>query len=626
MKKFSMLMMMTAAALMLCLSACGETPPVKQQPIAKAEQKPADKDDKKGFAVAERKTDEKQPPTAPILRIETGMHTTKLSRIGVDAQERILVTGSDDKTVRVWDIATGELKKILRVPIGDVDEGKIYAVAVSPDGKIIAAGGYTGDWEEDDVIYLFDSDTGAIISRITGLPNVICHLAFSKDGKYLAATLFGKNGLQVYETQNWSLAYQDTKYGSNSYSADFDVTGKFITASCDGFIRLYDRSFKLIAKQKSPGGSQPYSACFSPDGQKIAVGFHDSPEVDVLSAKDLSYLYSPDTSDMNDGNFMSVAWSSDGSFLFAGGRYDDGTGNNPILRWINEGRGKHTDLSASDGTIMHILPLKNNRIVFGTSNPAFGILDSDGRKTLFKGASVADQRDNDKGFMVSEDGNTVRFSYECGGKRPAEFSVFSRTLSESEEKTGLVSPIIQGLKISDWKNNYSPKLNEKAIKLNQYEESRSLAISPDKNSFLLGTEWSIRLFDSAGNQKWEIPVPGIAWGVNISGDGKKAVAAFSDGTIRWYRMTDGKELLALFPHKDGKRWVLWTPSGYYAASPGGDELVGWHFNKGKDKASEFLPFSHYRATHYRPDITEKILLTSDEEEAIRLANQEAGKK
>ncbi len=43
-----------------------------------------------------------EPPREPILRIETGMHTAGITRIGVDAG-RYLVTGSADKTVRVWE-------------------------------------------------------------------------------------------------------------------------------------------------------------------------------------------------------------------------------------------------------------------------------------------------------------------------------------------------------------------------------------------------------------------------------------------------------------------------------------------------------------------------------------------
>ena len=62
--------------------------------------------------------------------------------------------------------------------------------------------------------------------------------------------------------------------------------------------------------------------------------------------------------------------------------------------------------------------------------------------------------------------------------------------------------------------------------------------------------------------------PSVAWAVNISSDGRLAVAGFGDGTLRWFRLQDGAELLALFPHPDG-RWVAWTPQGFYRASAGG---------------------------------------------------------
>jgi len=79
------------------------------------------------------------PPSEPVLRIETGMHTAPIMRIGVDAAERFLVTTSDDKTARVWDLETGRLLRVLRPPIGAGDEGKLYAVAIPPDGAVVAA-------------------------------------------------------------------------------------------------------------------------------------------------------------------------------------------------------------------------------------------------------------------------------------------------------------------------------------------------------------------------------------------------------------------------------------------------------------------------------------------------------
>ena len=88
------------------------------------------------------------PASTPFLRLETGMHTAAILRIGLDAANRYLVTGSEDKTVRVWELATGRLLRTLRLPIGGGNEGKVFAVALSPDGTTVAAGGRTGDGTE----------------------------------------------------------------------------------------------------------------------------------------------------------------------------------------------------------------------------------------------------------------------------------------------------------------------------------------------------------------------------------------------------------------------------------------------------------------------------------------------
>jgi WD40 repeat protein len=79
-------------------------------------------------------------PAAPILRLETVMHTAPVKRIDVDREERCLVSGSDDKTVRVWDLASGRLLRTLRLPLGEGALGKVYAVAISPDASTIAVG------------------------------------------------------------------------------------------------------------------------------------------------------------------------------------------------------------------------------------------------------------------------------------------------------------------------------------------------------------------------------------------------------------------------------------------------------------------------------------------------------
>jgi WD40 repeat protein len=485
-----------------------------------------------------------------------------------------------------------------------------------------------GGWTRQDGIYLFDRATGNLVPWLKAFPNTVLHLAFSRDGQRLAASLGGANGIRVFRVTDGQEIARDSTYTDSSYGLDWDNSGRLVTSSYDGYIRLYGTDLKQLTKAKAPNGKQPRGVEFSPDGGKIAVGYHDTTNVDVLDGTDLHTLFQPNTKDVKNGNLSSVAWSTDGQVLYAGGKYS-GSDQTPIRRWADAGRGSFRDLPVgARGTILDLKPLSGGRLAFGSGYPKWGILTADGGRELIVEPGTVDFGIG-KNFGIDSSASRVRFSYRSGGQQPAFFSVPDRTLTlDPAEDIQLASARTEapGLAITGWYDTTAPTLDAKPIKLRPDEKSRSLAIAADGQFFLLGTEWYLRSFDRTGKERWSTSAPGVAWAVNLSGNGRLAVAAFGDGTIRWYRADNGKELLAFFPHADRKRWVVWTPSGYYDASVGGEDLIGWHVNRGPDHAADFFPASRFRDRFYRPDVVARVLDTLDEATAVAQADAEARSK
>jgi WD40 repeat protein/uncharacterized caspase-like protein len=560
----------------------------------------------------------------PVLVVDPGMHTAVIKSASADKDGRWAVTGSDDKTVRVWSLADGALLRTIRLPAGPGYVGQVYAVAMSPDGALIAAGGWTrGGDKGDEQIYLFDRETGGQSRRIPGLPGFVNHLTFSPDGRRLAAMLGGGNGLRVYDAAlDWGEAAHDELYGSDSYGAAFATGGRLATTSYDGKVRLYAGDLlgqtRPAYVTKAPGGECPHEIAFSPDGVRLAVGYASTKDVDLLDGRTLAVLARPDLDGINTGNLASVAWSRDGQTLFAAGIYRS-IESHPVLAWGGFGVGARRLLPAGQNTVMSLVPLPDGDLLVAAADLWLARLGPDGTPRWAHGPPKADFSGLAQSIALSDDGTRVGFGFEAMGQSPARFDVAERKLTLAPAADiRMAIPRQNDLPVEHWLNHEHPTLDGKTLPLDPYEVSRSLAVHPAGDRFVLGSEWFLRAFDARGTLLWMRFAPGVAYAVSITGDGRLVVAAYGDGTIRWHRMTDGVELLAFMPRQDRRNWVAWTPEGYYAATAGAHGVLRWHVNIDWDAAADSVPIADIPG-FYRPAVLPLVLQYLETPRAIGLA-------
>jgi hypothetical protein len=559
----------------------------------------------------------------PVMRVEAGMHAARLTDAAVDRDGRYLATVSDDRTARIWNVTSGQLLRVLRPPTGEGDEGKLVAVAMSPDSRAVAVAG-SG---KSGGVYVFERETGRLEKRLSGLSAVVRRLSFSSDGRWLAATFRASKGLRVWEWRTAKPALVDSEGDSSAVAWGTDE--RLATASLDGQIRLYRVSksgLVRMAQMPAPGSQQPSDIVFSPNGGELAVGYVQAERVDILTSESLALDRSTAVDDIGArGGFATLAWAGSRGAIFAGATLDEKR-QLPIRRWTQGGRGAQDKLPIGGIAVTRIIALPETStgaggVLVAGADPAWGILDAAGSWHQMQSSPTLQFDGASSSFQVSHDGRAVQFDSGMGG--PQYIDIAARVL-KSGTTNNLMSARTEGLPIQGWASPGHPTLAGRPLRLGDRDVSHSIAIAPNKSGFALGTDQALRYFDAKGKEVWQRPAPAPVRHVNIPAAARLLVAAYADGTLRWHRLSDGEELLTLFAHADRKRWVLWTRSGYYDASLGGEDLVGWQFNGGNDAAADFIPASGFRSRLRRPDIVDLVFDTLDGARAIAVANTVRG--
>jgi WD40 repeat protein len=566
------------------------------------------------------------PPNAPHLRIEPGMHTAPIMDAETDQARDLLVT-SGDSTVRIWALPELRLVRVLRPPS---NEGSAGAVALTPDGKIAAVGGWPATEKGQYAVDLFDVVTGRLVRQFKADAPVVA-LAFSGDGLRLAAGL-SSTGIRIWRMADGAME-EDRDYQDQVQALDFGL-GRLAVASSDGAVRLYaatsqDAGLHPLQRVATEAGHTPWNLRFSPDGRSLAIAFEDKPAVEVRSGSDLSLEAKPDVDGLAaDQGFYATAWSLDSSTVLAGGSVSEAAGSNyQVFAWANRGAGpRRIASSGSDQVISAIWMLRDpDSFVVADTSPAIQVFAEGNskakkQKPQVNFAYLAPGANEPALFQISDDGSVVETGYFGSPNRPLRLDADTPTV----EQLDAPSPGLAGwqstagdMRVEHFAYDQHPELNGRPLGLEQADTAYSVDVRNDR--VLVGSQSALALFDAGAHKVWSVPTP-AAFRVAQSPDGRLVVAVHDDGTVRWYRASDGVELLALFVLADGKRWVAFTPSGYYAAGPGAEDLVGWQVDHGPDQAADFFPASKFRDRFYRPDAVSLVLKTLDETEAVRQAD------
>ncbi|WP_367156030.1 hypothetical protein [Methylomonas sp. HYX-M1] len=199
----------------------------------------------------------------------------KLTSVGFSPDGKTLVTGSWDKSLRLWDVVTGHQ---IGVPLEAHDKA-VLSVAFSSDGKRFASG--SGD--NSIRIWALASLTAAPVT-LNGHDNAVLSLGFSPDGRSLVSG-GGDNTLLLWDLESNSIAARNREGGFVS-SVTYSPDGKsIVSASENGIVRLRD-SKALTEKMSLLGHSEVvWGVAFSPDGNRIASASWDK-SLRLWSSKD----------------------------------------------------------------------------------------------------------------------------------------------------------------------------------------------------------------------------------------------------------------------------------------------------------------------------------------------------
>jgi len=181
-----------------------------------------------------------------------------------------LLTAGSDGMVKIWDAASGGLVRELTQKRSDGKLSRYVRVAVSPDGKLVAAIDFMGD-----VAHVWDAATGAALAELRNDGSEYPSLAFSYDGHWLATS--GGDIAELFNTSTWTQAL--TLAGPGIRSLSWDPTApRLVTGTVRGEVSIWDVSAGARVRHMREVGEPIDAVSFAPNGEFVVTASRDGAE------------------------------------------------------------------------------------------------------------------------------------------------------------------------------------------------------------------------------------------------------------------------------------------------------------------------------------------------------------